>query len=111
MFKANALWIGAALGAAAMYFYDPQLGNRRRKLLFDQWQRLSHRSGRVLASETRHESNSQLGGSPAGQPAVSTAWKMASPGSSGEGEQPATWPAAQPPHVERPEQSGRFPAM
>lgn len=48
---------------------------------------------------------------PAGESAASTAWKMATPASSGEGEQSSTWPAAPPQHPERPEQAGRFPPM
>src|SRR5687768_10115656 len=36
---------GIAVGAGAMFFFDPVRGNRRRALVRDQFTRLTHRTG------------------------------------------------------------------
>lgn len=42
MGRTTSFLCGAAIGAGLMYLYDPEMGNRRRALLRDQWVRLGN---------------------------------------------------------------------
>jgi hypothetical protein len=52
---------GAALGAAAMYYFDPVLGNRRRALVQDQITHLMTKSRRVADAKWRDTQNRMYG--------------------------------------------------
>jgi uncharacterized membrane protein len=53
MGRLKALLSGTILGAGAMYFFDPRLGNRRRALLRDQARRLSRQTAEGLDAARR----------------------------------------------------------
>jgi len=52
---------GAMLGAGAVYFLDPRLGNRRRALVADHFRRLSRRTGCVIDAGVRDLGNRTRG--------------------------------------------------
>jgi uncharacterized membrane protein len=52
---------GAIVGAGAMYFLDPRLGNRRRALVLDQMHRLSRRTSEGLDTAFRDLQNRAVG--------------------------------------------------
>jgi len=61
MGKLNSLFSGAVVGAGAMYFFDPQLGRRRRTLLEDQFRRFGRQASEGLDAAIRDLSNRAQG--------------------------------------------------
>ncbi len=61
MGKLNAILTGAVVGAGAMYFFDPRLGNRRRTLAQDQFRRLSRKATAGLDAAIRDLGNRAQG--------------------------------------------------
>jgi gas vesicle protein len=55
------LLTGLAVGAAGMYFFDPQQGKRRRALLRDQWTHLKTQTPKRMESKMRHFQNQAQG--------------------------------------------------
>jgi uncharacterized membrane protein len=61
MGKTTSLLTGAILGAGAMYFFDPRMGNRRRALFQDQIRRLSRQTACGLDAGLRDLNNRTQG--------------------------------------------------
>jgi hypothetical protein len=61
MNRLNCMINGAVLGAGAMYFFDPQLGRRRRALLEDQFRRFSRQASEGLDAAVRDLNNRAQG--------------------------------------------------
>ena len=61
MGRFNCFMNGALLGAGALYFFDPQLGRRRRALLEDQFRRFSRKSSEGLDAALRDLNNRAQG--------------------------------------------------
>ncbi len=54
MSAGGALLLGAVLGAAAMYFFDPEVGGRRRTLVRDQAVSFSTTARDTMDAKSRH---------------------------------------------------------
>ena len=59
--NACAFLCGAALGAAVMYFLDPQGGRRRRALIRDRGYSLANQAEELAGKKARHLSNRAQG--------------------------------------------------
>jgi hypothetical protein len=61
MDKGLAIIVGAGVGAGLMYFYDPQMGRRRRALTWDQLTSLKHQIDDAVDATTRDLTNRAVG--------------------------------------------------
>jgi hypothetical protein len=61
MYRLISVLKGAAIGAGAMYFLDPDLGNRRRALVRDQLYHLCNKAGDVADAKFRDMQNRLYG--------------------------------------------------